>query len=168
VDFGGIDHLIDNYYICRMGIVFKSRIETILTQSGQPVRINAYKEFNEFIKDSGNTDFARHYSLFKNQTGVYKFNTLNRCQYIGYSQNLFDRVRRSYFNNCFGFDYIEFQYILCDTQIEAMNIESYYIKTLQPYKNIAGKVNILINEDIKILPLCNPMLINFNEWYFNK
>lgn len=147
-------------------IVFKSRIEAMILHSGELIYINQYKEFNEYIKQYSNTDFAKHYTLFKNQTGVYRFNVNDKPHYVGYSQNLFDRVRKSFFNTCMGFNNVTFQYILCDTQFEAMEIEAHYIKLLQPFKNQSGRnLKRDIDTNINILPFCNEMEIHFNTFY---
>lgn len=144
----------------------KSRIRPILTWSGKVYRLNDYIEFNKFIKDTPKEIFSQHYSLFKNQTGVYRFNSNGQTLYIGYSQDLENRVRISYFNHAFGRENIEFQYILCDNQQQAMEIELFYIKTLKPVFNVSGRWKK--NEVIKRLEapeFCNPIKLSFYEYW---
>jgi hypothetical protein len=145
-------------------IIFKSRIEAMLLDSGELIYINQYKEFNEYIKQYNYTNFAKHYKLFNNQVGVYRFNINGICYYIGYSENLKDRVRRSFFNNCMGYNNITFQYILADTKQQAIDIESYYIKSLQPTKNYMSKKGA-VNTDVEYPEFCNEMEIHFNNYY---
>ena len=160
----GYYHLIDNYYICGMGIVFKSRQETFLTRSGKTILLNKYKEFKAFIEMYNECHFAAHYKLFENQIGVYRFNWNDKPHYVGYSCNLKDRVRHSFFNHCFELDNITFQYILCESKEEAISLESYYISMLQPNENIAG-VHEPYTYGKNVPQFCLPMNIHFNDYW---
>lgn len=146
--------------------VNKSRISPVMLKSGQVIYMNQYNEFKAYVKMFQNTDFVKHYILFGGQIGVYRFNVNGKCHYIGYSCNLKDRVRTSFFERCFELDNVEFQYILCDTKEEAMDIEIHYIRLLKPVSNITGKndtrlINFVIPE------FCNSMEIKFNEYWDN-
>ena len=77
-------------------------------------------------------------NYLKNQIGVYRFNVNDKPHYVGYSENLYDRVRNSFFNHCFELNNVTFQYILCESKEEAIKLESHYISMLQPSQNIAG------------------------------
>jgi hypothetical protein len=138
-----------------------------MLHNGAVVQLNPFVSFNNYIKNYSETDFAQHYSLFEWQTGVYRFNLDGKPHYIGYSQNLFDRVRTSFFNHCLMFDDITFQYILCDSKEEAMDIESYYIYHLQPSVNYSGRHRN--SSKTKNPPeFCRPMQIHFNEFFNQK
>lgn len=145
---------------------YRSRIRPILTWSGEVYRLNDYIEFKKFVKQTPETIFSQHYSLFKNQTGVYCFSSNGVVLYIGYSQDLENRVLKSYFNHAFGRDNVLFQYILCDNQQQAMEIELFYIKTLKPLYNISGryKKNEVVNI-IQAPKFCSPIKLSFWEYW---
>lgn len=158
-------------YFCGMGKYrfIVSKVESVLTYSGAVYRINKYEEFNRFIEKYSYTAFAIHYSLFKNQCGVYRFNLNNQPLYIGYSENLFNRVRISFFNHCFTRDNITFQYILCENKEHAMDLEAYYIKELKPKSNLMNKKFTSRNiNNIEVLEFCSPMTIFFNDYWRGK
>jgi predicted GIY-YIG superfamily endonuclease len=143
----------------------KMKAYPVMDYKGAVYHIHQYNEFNAYIKAYINTDFAKHYTLFKKQIGVYRFNCNGETQYVGYSINLWERVRESFFNHCLSYECVEFQYILCDNKEEAIKLESYYIQLLKPRDNSTGKKPGIYND---IMPgFCNAMLINFNEYYHN-
>lgn len=144
-------------------LFYISRLETFVTYSGEVVRLNPYKEFKYFIENTPNTIFTQHYKLFKNQTGVYRFNINDQPFYIGYSENLENRVKKSFFNHCLLIDDITFQYILCDNKWDAIQVEAYYISILKPTKNKTG-INDIINPTIEIPQFCKPIRVFFNEF----
>lgn len=143
--------------------VHRHRVKPYLTHKGLIVRANAFEAFKAYIQMYENTHFTDVFKLLKNVCGVYRFNSNGQTLYIGYSENLQERICVSYFNHCVGYGNITIQLILCEDIKQALDNEIYYIQQIKPTWNIM-RVNEQISITTDILQFNAP--ININNDFF--
>lgn len=78
--------------------MFKSRIEPILTYTGEVININTLKEWSKYMQQG--CELSLHWQLLKDVSGVFQLIVNNKPLYTGYTSDLQTAIRREYFRRC--------------------------------------------------------------------